>query len=121
MTAAPRRGEAGGPEGGRPDGAASCTSPTGNRVRKITPAGDHHHHRGTGLRPASPATAAAPTAARLCSPDGLAVDGAGDVYIWDPGDEVVRAVDAAGVIWTVAGSRGAGRVRSSTARSRRPV
>ncbi len=43
------------------------------------------------------------TAAHLNSPFGVAVDAAGNVYIADLGDQVVRKVDGAGNIRTVAG------------------
>ncbi len=47
---------------------------------------------------------AAATSATLNSPSGLVVDGAGNVYISDYGNNAVRKVSAAGVITTVAGS-----------------
>ena len=75
---------------------------TGNRVRKITPDGNITTFAGTGL--GSPlGDGGAATHAALSTPDGLAVDGAGNVYICDPGHGLVRAVDAAGVIRTIAG------------------
>ncbi len=43
------------------------------------------------------------TAATLASPFGIAVDGAGNLYIADAGKHVVRKVNAAGKISTVAG------------------
>jgi hypothetical protein len=43
------------------------------------------------------------TAARLDYPGGVAVDGAGDLFIADSGNYRVRKVDAGGVITTVAG------------------
>ena len=44
------------------------------------------------------------TAARLASPDGVAVDGAGNLYIADWNNHRIRKVDSAGVITTVAGT-----------------
>ena len=47
------------------------------------------------------------TSAELNSPSGLAIDGAGDLYIADTGNNVVRRVDAvSGVITTFAGQPG---------------
>ncbi len=46
----------------------------------------------------------AATAANLSAPAGVAVDGAGNLYIADSGDNRVRKVTVAGVISTVAGS-----------------
>jgi autotransporter-associated beta strand protein len=43
------------------------------------------------------------TAARLASPDGVAVDAAGDIFIADYGDDRIREVNTKGVISTVAG------------------
>jgi sugar lactone lactonase YvrE len=45
----------------------------------------------------------AATSAELYNPEGLAVDAAGDVYIADQANNVVRKVDASGTISTVAG------------------
>ncbi|HET9051778.1 MAG TPA: hypothetical protein VFO60_08745 [Candidatus Dormibacteraeota bacterium] len=46
------------------------------------------------------------TLAELRNPQGLAVDPAGDAFIADDGDQVVRKVDPAGNITTIAGSNG---------------
>jgi len=46
----------------------------------------------------------AATAALLNSPGGLAVDAAGDLFIADSGNSVIRKVSAAGIITTVAGN-----------------
>ena len=45
----------------------------------------------------------AATAAQLGSPTGVALDGAGNLYIADVGSSRIRKVDSAGVISTVAG------------------
>ena len=44
------------------------------------------------------------TAARLSSPSGVALDGAGNLFIADKGNHRIRKVDAAGTISTIAGS-----------------
>ena len=46
----------------------------------------------------------AATSAELSYPEGVAVDAAGDIYIADSGNDVVRKVDTSGVISTVAGN-----------------
>ena len=46
------------------------------------------------------------TAAQLSLPEGLAVDGSGDFFIADSGNNAVREVSATGVITTVAGGNG---------------
>jgi sugar lactone lactonase YvrE len=48
----------------------------------------------------------AATAASLSSPTGIALDAAGDLYIADTGNHVIRLVNAAGTINTVAGTLG---------------
>ena len=50
----------------------------------------------------------AATAAGLNFPSGIAVDGAGNVYIADQGNNAVRKVDATGKIHTIAGNGTAG-------------
>ena len=51
----------------------------------------------------------AATAAQLDDPTGVAVDAAGDLFIADSGNNVVREVDhSTGVITTVAGTGAAG-------------
>jgi len=47
----------------------------------------------------------AATSAELYNPEGLAVDGSGDVYFADQANNVVRKVDASGNISTVAGRK----------------
>jgi len=46
--------------------------------------------------------------ARLLNPTGVAVDGAGNIYLADGGDHTVRKVSTAGVVTTLAGSSGQG-------------
>lgn len=75
---------------------------SGHRVRKVDPTGIITTVVGTGVAgfggDGGPATAA-----RLNYPAGLAVDSAGNLYIADSQNAVVRKVDAAGTITTVAG------------------
>jgi class 3 adenylate cyclase/sugar lactone lactonase YvrE len=44
------------------------------------------------------------TSAHLTAPEGVAVDSRGDIFVADNGNNVVRKVDSAGIITTVAGS-----------------
>ncbi len=48
------------------------------------------------------------TAAQLCTPDGIAIDGAGNLFICDAGNFRIRKVDTFGVITTIAGTGIAG-------------
>jgi uncharacterized protein YjdB len=73
-----------------------------NRVRKINTAGIISTIAGNGTAGYSGDGGAA-TAAELQSPWGVAVDGSGNVYIGDWGNNRVRKVNAAGVITTLAG------------------
>jgi hypothetical protein len=82
-----------------------------HKIRKVTPALAISTIAGTGS-PCSPTTgtcgdgvapASAPSAT-LNLPDGVAVDGAGNVYIADEADQKVRRVTPAGAITTVAGN-----------------
>ncbi len=72
------------------------------RIRKVDAAGVITTVAGDGTRgfggDGGPATAA-----RLHFPNGVAVDGAGNLFIADSSNESIRKVDAAGVITTVAG------------------
>ena len=90
------------PEGVAPDGAGNLyiADTYNNRIRKVDAAGVISTVAGGGssLGDGGPATAA-----QLSGPSGVAVDGAGNLYIADRGNRRIRKVDAAGVISTVAG------------------
>jgi DNA-binding CsgD family transcriptional regulator/sugar lactone lactonase YvrE len=77
-----------------------------NRVRRVAKNGTISTVAGTGTRgfdgDGGPATAA-----DLNTPRGLAVDTAGNLYIADTGNNLIRKVDAGGTIATIAGT-GAG-------------
>ena len=75
------------------------------RIRKISPVGQVTTLAGTGV---AGFLDGAGTAAQFNSPEGLAVDGAGNVYVADTGNHRVRKITPAGVVSTVAGTGVAG-------------
>lgn len=89
-----------------PDGALYIADAGNNRVRKIyedimtTVAGDGNTDY-TGDRDAA-------TLASLNQPNDVAVDATGNLYIADQTNQVVRKVDAAGIITTFAGNNAIG-------------
>ena len=79
---------------------------TGNsEVRKVTASGIVTALAGTGVAGGS-GNGGPATGAQLANPTGVAVDAAGNVYIADTGNSVVRTVTAAGTINTTAGTLG---------------
>ena len=74
-----------------------------NRIRKVNSAGNISTVAGTGTAGFSGDGAAA-VAAQLQSPQGVALDGAGNLYIADAGNHRIRKVDSSGNISTVAGN-----------------
>lgn len=80
---------------------------TANRIRKVDSAGMISTVAGTGAAGFS-GDGGPGTAARLNAPNGLAVDGAGNVYIADTNNNRIRKLDTNGVITTVAGAGPAG-------------
>ena len=90
------------PYGVAPDGAGNLYIADfgNNRIRKVDAAGGISTVAGGG---SSLGDNGAAVAARLNSPFGVAPDGSGNLYIADTGDQRIRKVDAAGVIFTVAG------------------
>lgn len=74
-----------------------------NKVVKTTPGGVTSVVAGTGVAGYSGDGGAA-TSAKLYNPLGLAVDSAGNLYICDDGNVVVRKVTTGGVISTVVGT-----------------
>ncbi len=79
-----------------------------NKIRKVTPAGAISTIAGNGIQCPDPTTSCGDgptaTAANLSSPWGVALDGAGNVYIGDPGTNKIRKVTPAGAISTIAGN-----------------
>ena len=100
------------PFGVMPDGAGNLyIADTGNhRIRKVNAAGRISTVAGDATRGYGGygGDGGAALAAQLNSPIGMALDGAGNLYIADAGNHLIRKVDTAGVITTVAGSGTAG-------------
>lgn len=85
-----------------PDGSTYIADTANNRIRKVTAAGVISTFAGGPA--ASACTYAGPVASLgLNTPRGVAVDGAGNVYIADTGAACVRRVDTAGNVTRVAG------------------
>jgi hypothetical protein len=93
------------PAGLTVDGAGNLyIADDGNSViRKVSPSGVITTVAGTGI-PGYTGDGAAATAARLSAPKGVHADGTGNLYITDYNNQVVRKVDAAGIITTIAGN-----------------
>ena len=86
-----------------PAGDVLVADYSGNRVRKITPAGIISTFAGTGAA-SSTGDGGQATAATLNMPNGIACDASGNVYIAEEHGIRVRKVTAAGVISTFAGT-----------------
>jgi hypothetical protein len=74
-------------------------------IRKTTTAGVTSTFAGVAGTPGS--TDATGSAARFNFPAGLAIDGSGNLYVADTGNDTIRKVTAAGVVSTLAGVAGA--------------
>lgn len=74
----------------------------GNKIRKVNTAGIISTVAGNGT-PGFSGDGGPATLAKLDMPSGVAVDGSGNVYIADWGNNRIRMVDATGTITTIAG------------------
>lgn len=78
-----------------------------NRIRKITTGGVITTIAGTGIAGFSGDGGLA-TAAQLHSPNGIAIDNAGDIYVTDDSSYRIRKITTTGIITTIAGNGIAG-------------
>jgi sugar lactone lactonase YvrE len=94
------------PAGVAVDGAGNVyiADYTNDTIRKITPAGAVTTL--AGLAGVSDATDGPGTAARFFYPSGVAVDGAGNVFVSDRGNYTIRKIDPSGMVTTLAGLAG---------------
>ena len=94
-----------GPRGVAVDGSGNVyiADRLNNRVRKVDSSGTITTFAGNGAYGFGGDGSSA-TSAMLRSPDAVAVDGSGNVYIADTGNHRIRKVDASGFISTFAGS-----------------
>ena len=97
------------PQGIAVDGAGNLyIADTWNyRIRKVDTSGVITTVAGNGST-GSNGDGGAATSAQLNNPQGIAVDGAGNLYIADSGNYRIRKVDTVGMITTVAGNGSAG-------------
>lgn len=88
------------------DGAGNVYVADGGNhlIRKVTPDGVVSTLAGSVNQPG--AVNGAGTAARFNNPFGVAVDSAGNVYVADSGNHLIRKITAAGVVTTLAGTAG---------------
>lgn len=75
-----------------------------NEIREVTPDGVIHTVAGTGT-PGDSGDGGPATKAELWHPNAVAVNAAGDLFIADTYNEVIREVNTAGIITTIAGTK----------------
>jgi sugar lactone lactonase YvrE len=112
------------PQGVAVDGAGNVyVADTGNTtIRKITPAGVVTTL--AGFAGSAGSTDGTGSAARFRSPEGVAMDNTGNVYVADTGNETIRKITPSGVVSTLgglAGSQGSDDGTGSGARFNRPT
>ncbi|MEI6077318.1 MAG: hypothetical protein WCS94_17185 [Verrucomicrobiota bacterium] len=74
-----------------------------HRIRKVTPSGSMTTVAGTGSSGSNGDNGSA-TSAQVNTPNGVAVDGAGNIYIADSSNNRIRKVNPQGIISTIAGN-----------------
>lgn len=88
-----------------PDGSVLVTDTDAAVIKKVSPTGQITTFAGNGA-PGLSGDGGAATSAQLNVPVCTWLDDAGNLYIADSGNGLVRKVDAAGVITTIAGTQG---------------
>jgi sugar lactone lactonase YvrE len=88
-----------------------------NLIRKITPAGVVSTYAGNGtagyrngVTTSNYVKSTTDTVAEFNNPQGLAIDGQGNIYVADRGNNVIRKISTTGRVITIAGTRTAGYV-----------
>ncbi|MES2695687.1 MAG: immunoglobulin domain-containing protein [Verrucomicrobiota bacterium] len=76
-----------------------------NAIRKITPGGVVTTFAGSATGVAGSANGSG-TAASFTNPRGISIDGAGNLYVADTGNNLIRMITSAGLVSTLAGSVG---------------
>ncbi|MEI6819984.1 MAG: hypothetical protein WCL19_10340, partial [Verrucomicrobiota bacterium] len=112
------------PQGVAVDGGGNVyVADTGNHaIRKISPTGVVTTL--AGIPGSFGATDGTGSTARFSSPQGVSVDGGGNVYVADTGNYTIRKISPAGVVTTLAGSPGSPGNTNGTGRAalfKRPV
>jgi sugar lactone lactonase YvrE len=96
-------------------GNAFVTDPLNNVIRKISPTGVVTTFAGQ-LSGANGSANGLGTAASFSVPQGIAIDAAGNLYVADTGNQIIRRITAGGLVSTLAGTAGvAGYVNSTGA------
>ena len=86
------------------DGTVYVADTCNATIRKISPGGDVTTLAGTPQKTGS--SDGVGSSARFCSPEGLAVDGNGNVFVSDRAEHTIRKITPAGVVSTLAGLAG---------------
>ena len=86
-----------------PDGSVLIAEPLGNRIRRIDPLGIITTVAGTGV-PGFNGDGGPAAAAQLNAPRGVTADGAGNIFIADSDNNLIRRVDRYGTITTIGGN-----------------
>ncbi len=106
-----------GPSGVAVDGAGNVfVADSDNTIRKITPTRAVTTFAGTADSTGSSDGTGA--TARFSSPSGVAVDGAGNVFVADSGNNTIRKITPAGMVTTLAGAASSGSADGTGAAAR---